>query len=279
MGTVTQFHPIKLCADQAVEIDSAQILGMFPKVPFVKGYVVIESPEELDVVAVYTVAQDFCGPCHGLYTERVPARCVPVCEDLILPISTGVADWQTVSTPSGSSPGPVVELTGPKPVGWSPAPSGSAWVSAAALDSTNASLGDYTYDLSFDLCSGFSNPVLQLEVLTDNSSKIYLNPPNQIGTTPHSGYTAVTTITASPGLFVPGTNIIRVVVTNEPGINKGDPDPTGFAVAGLLRVQGGRCPCAKLPLLPAAQPRQINPAGNRKTDQSSSSELATTNKG
>jgi hypothetical protein len=234
----------------------------------VKGYVVVESPEELDVVAVYTVAQDFCGPCHGFYTERVPARCVPVCEDLILPISTGVADWQTVSAP-GVSPGPVVKLTGSKPTSWLPAPSGSAWVSAAAGDSKNASPGEYTYDLSFDLCSGFSNPVLQMEVLTDNSSKIYLNPPNQIGTTPSTGYAAITTITAPPGLFVPGTNVIRVVVTNDPPIDKGLA-PTGFALAGLLRVQGGRCPCAKLPLLPA-QPQRIIRVDDPATDQSSSS--------
>jgi hypothetical protein len=62
-----------------------------------QGYLVVESDIELDVVAVYTTAQTAAGAVTNFYTERVPARCVPVCEDLVLPLHTGVADWQTTS--------------------------------------------------------------------------------------------------------------------------------------------------------------------------------------
>lgn len=240
-GPVSGFVPIKLCADEAIELDNTVILG---RRQFVKGYVVIESSKELDVVAVYTASQDFCGPCNSFYTERVPGRCVPVCEDLILPISTGIADWQTVSTPGGLPPGPVVDVI---PNGaWAAAPSGSSWVSAAATDSGTGSSaggppGTYTYQLKFDLCSGFSDPVLQIDGLADNSATIALNG-NTVVTVPD--YTTITSGTALSGFQV-GTNTLQVNLTN----SSTSANPTGFAIAGLLRVVRGRCPCSKLPIL------------------------------
>ncbi|HUC62637.1 MAG TPA: hypothetical protein VMF53_11850 [Alphaproteobacteria bacterium] len=250
MGTVTPYYSVgPICADQAIEIDNPQILGLFPRATFVKGYLVIASPQELDVVAVYTAAQDYCGPCSNLFTERVPARCVPVCEDLVLPIDTGVAAWQTVATPAGTlaTPQPVVVLS-PLPSAWKPAPSGSAWVSAAAGDASTAASGSYTYQLGFELCSGYSNPVLQLQGLADNAAQVFLN---------NTGFGSLAGFGASPpyptlsppaASFLVGANVLKIVVTNGPG---GGANPTGFAVAGLLRVAGGKCPCADPPLLPA----------------------------
>src|SRR6185503_13723311 len=84
--------------DESIEIDCPEVMSALsqPPPPFVKGYVVIESDVELDVVAVYTSAQSATGPVNTFHTERVQGRCVPVCEDLILPLNTGVADWQTI---------------------------------------------------------------------------------------------------------------------------------------------------------------------------------------
>ena len=53
-----------------------------PSPSFVKGYVVIESDIELDVVAVYSGAQNAKAALNSFHTERVESRCVPVCEDL-----------------------------------------------------------------------------------------------------------------------------------------------------------------------------------------------------
>jgi hypothetical protein len=249
MGAVTPYYSVgPLCADQAIEIDNPQILGLFPRATFVKGYLVIASAVELDVVAVYTVAQDYCGPCNNLFTERVPARCVPVCEDLVLPINTGVAAWQTVSTPAGTlaTPEPAVIL-GPLPSTWKPAPSGSAWLSAAAGNASSAASGNYTYQLGFELCSGYSNPVLHLQGLADNSATAFLNNTSFGLLAGYNAYPPYATLSPLTSSFLVGTNVLKIVVTNTPASGA---NPTGFAIAGLLRVAGGKCPCADPPLLP-----------------------------
>src|SRR5947209_5176431 len=87
--------------DEALELDCQQIMKAFTQPPkFLKGYVVIESDVELDVVAVYTGTPGPCGS-NSFHTERVQPRCVPVCEDLVLPLHTGVAAWQTVAPTAG----------------------------------------------------------------------------------------------------------------------------------------------------------------------------------
>jgi len=215
---------------------------------------VIESPEELDVVAVYTGSAALQVPVNTFHTERVPARCVPVCEDLVLPLSTGVAAWQTILLPSGVDPAtPVVPQIFPNPA-WNPPPFGSQYVSAAAGDHVNAPSGVYVYQLCFDLCSGFSNPVMQLEGIADNAGVVLLN-----GTL--LGPTAVFSspplaIPTNPSLFHAGTNCLQVQVTNAPG----NPSPTGFAIGGLLRVIKGKCPCSPLPVL-EPQPPSLFPPG------------------
>jgi hypothetical protein len=81
-GPVSPFLDVRLGPDQALEIDCPDIPGLFkklqptPKLPeFIKGFVVIESKTELDVVAVYTAAgRD--GEVVTMHMERVPARVV-----------------------------------------------------------------------------------------------------------------------------------------------------------------------------------------------------------
>lgn len=69
-GRVTRFFEAKLGPDEALEIDRRDILRHADTDRFVKGFVVIESPLELDVVAVYTAAgRD--GFVVTLHIERV----------------------------------------------------------------------------------------------------------------------------------------------------------------------------------------------------------------
>jgi hypothetical protein len=255
--------PITLGPDAALEIDCPLIRGLVSLVypptfmpTFIKGFFVIESDIELDVVAVYTAAQSSRGPVSTFQTERVQGRCVPVCEDLVLPLNTGVAAWQT-TTSSGTLVGPVVA---PLPLSastnglWGPAPFGASWASAIASDGTNAPAETQYYQLCFDLCSGFTAPAqIQIQVAADTSAQVLLNN-IAVGNVPGFAPPTLITITpsANPLLLHSGHNCLQVNVTNNP--RKG-PNPTGFYVAGILQVARGKCPCAPLPLTPPPQER------------------------
>lgn len=248
--------------DRAIELDTRQILNsLAPPVPgFVKGYVVIESDIELDVVAVYSTAQTPSGPVSSFHTERVRPRCVPVCEDLVLPLHTGVAAWQTVAAPSGPL-GPVVPLTNVH-ANWGVTPFGSSWVSQAAADSQSATVGTRHYDLCFDLCYGYRVPArFNIQAMADDPGAILLNG-NVVGNT--ASYGTPTTLTVNPQFLRPGRNCFRFSVINAGG-------PTGFALAGLLRAAGGKCPCSPLPLVPLTQGGGLPTATELATDESEES--------
>ena len=72
-GPVSKFFEAKLGPDEAFEIDCPDIQRHAGTERFVKGFVVIESPEELDVVAVYTAAGS-TRQVETLALERVPPR-------------------------------------------------------------------------------------------------------------------------------------------------------------------------------------------------------------
>ena len=85
-GPVSAFFPARLGPDEALEIDSPDILKRAgANAEFLKGFVVIESPVELDVVAVYT-ASGSTGQIETLHTERVPARRVELGAPDLIPI-------------------------------------------------------------------------------------------------------------------------------------------------------------------------------------------------
>jgi hypothetical protein len=233
-------RPRTIRPDEALEIDCQNVFQTFPAPPpaFVKGYVVLESDVELDVVAVYTGSQGATAPLNTFHTERVPARCVPVCDDLVLPLHTGLADWQTIAPPPL---GPVVVL-GNLPGAWAAAPFGSSWVSQIAADSAGATPGTRSYQLCFDLCFGFQAPAqLQIQGLADNSAQVLLNG-TSLGNL--AGFGAPTTLTVTSAMLQSlhaGRNCIEVRVNNVSG-------PTGFALAGILTVLRGKCPCSRIPL-------------------------------
>jgi hypothetical protein len=74
LGEITRFIPGRLGPDQAFEIDCPEILKIAkPRERFLKGFVVLEVPEEFDIVAVYTAA-GATGRVETMEIERVPAR-------------------------------------------------------------------------------------------------------------------------------------------------------------------------------------------------------------
>lgn len=78
-GPVSKFVDWKLGADQALEIDGPDIGTILKKsdialTSFATGFVVIQCESELDVVAVYTVADTKEGPARAMHMERGPAR-------------------------------------------------------------------------------------------------------------------------------------------------------------------------------------------------------------
>lgn len=237
-GPISRYRTLAvLNPDGAIEIDCGLINTAVPSPPppFQKGWVVLESDCELDVVSVYTSAANATSPATAFHTERVAARCVPQCDKLVLPLHTGIAAWQT------TQPGPAapVAIVVPQASGWTSAPAGSAWVSHSATDGSSAPLGTYVYQLCFQLCSGFVPPPqpIVLSCLSDGPGQIRLN-----GSAPVAiaGWTSPTTVTFPSSLLRAGRNCFTVTVQNS-----GDkPNPTGFAVAGILQVDGGKCPCS-----------------------------------
>ncbi len=72
-GKPTDFFKFDLKPDFAMEIDRDDIFRHLGAKGFVKGFVIIQSATELDVVAVYT-ARAARGGVSTMCVERVPAR-------------------------------------------------------------------------------------------------------------------------------------------------------------------------------------------------------------
>jgi hypothetical protein len=251
-GPVSPFQrPLTLHPDAALEIDCPHVMQVAftlnppPVSKFVKGYVVIESDIELDVVAVYTGAPSGANSMlTTFHTERVQPRCVPVCEDLVLPLHTGIAAWQTVASTVPGPLGPVVPVN-PIPSAMAAPPFGSQFVSQLITDGASAPGNNSirSYQLCFPLCFGFQAPAtFPIQVLADDTAAVYLNG-NPVS--PVAAYNQLTLISVPTNSLHAGTNCIRVDVTNIPS----GPNPTVFALAGILSVARGKCPCVPLPMV------------------------------
>ncbi len=111
-GPVSAFRDVELGPDEALEIDNPDIHKLAGlDGDFLKGFVVIESSTELDVVAVYTAGAGR-DQVAVLHMERVPARraaagSTHVCVDFEPPIAVGTE----YGTPAGQSSGTVVITT------------------------------------------------------------------------------------------------------------------------------------------------------------------------
>ncbi|HYV25688.1 MAG TPA: hypothetical protein VE969_10680 [Pyrinomonadaceae bacterium] len=202
---------------------------------FIEGYAVLLSPVELDVVSVFTAGEDHV---ETLNTERVPFRKVApeVCSDLNMNISTGFSPWRIIDDPISSTTEPrsvtVLLRVNDTPVGPFPFLAGSLWV-GPLLNAGIAPVprGPYKYEFRFCLCRGFSNAKLSLDGFANDSANVSLN-----GTTitPGLRFNSVSHIDATSG-FVPGDNIITVVVTNKTN------SPTGLNIRGSITATAGSC--------------------------------------
>ena len=79
-GKISVWQTHTLANDEAMEIDCPQISKQLEQTPkiFVKGFLVIQSYRELDIVAVYPAGPPPNGDVATLHTERVPPRTVPL---------------------------------------------------------------------------------------------------------------------------------------------------------------------------------------------------------
>lgn len=83
-GPVSEFFESRLAPDKALEIDTRDIFERTgSEAHFIKGFVVIESEVELDVVAVYTAA-GATEQVETLHMERVSSRRRAGCPDLVV---------------------------------------------------------------------------------------------------------------------------------------------------------------------------------------------------
>ncbi|MBM3788086.1 MAG: hypothetical protein FJW30_27390 [Acidobacteria bacterium] len=243
---VSGFAPARLGPDEALEIDCRDAMQLLAAAgnpgAFVEGWIVIESEADLDVVAVYTSASSPGALVNTFHTERVQARCVPRCEDLVADLSTGVAAWEFRRHADKTFSAPTLGKGSPS---WADL-GGAQWLRPANAEGST----EYVYQFCFDLCTGFENPTLELQVLADNHARVELNGtplagPNYVpaGTNPHLYHTAKGanafktpgTATAAPNQFRAGRNCLTVIVANEGG-------PSGLALHGTLEVERGRCP-------------------------------------
>jgi len=70
----TDFSGTEFGPDYAFAVECAEIMKRLGVGGFATGFVVFQSPRELDIVAVYTTAATPTGPVSTLHMERVPKR-------------------------------------------------------------------------------------------------------------------------------------------------------------------------------------------------------------
>ncbi len=239
VGQKTRFWPESLHGDEVMGIDCPNIYRHTgqPEGKFIEGFAVIESRSELDVVAVYTAGRDHV---ETLHTERVPLRRVAnvpeVCPDLNLDISTGLGGWQIISDPISTTVEPrlaPVELI-VDTFSWDTI--AGTQVIGPFFNSAQVpvSRGNYVYEFTFCLCKGFSNGKLALKGLADDAATVFLNDTALTPTLAGTHTVDVKSISASAP-FIPGTNKLRVVVSNR--LNS----TTGLDIKGSITATAGAC--------------------------------------
>jgi hypothetical protein len=232
VGKISPYCQTSLKADEVMGIDCPNIykhLGI-SQGTFIEGFAVIQTDKELDIVSVFTAGHD---QVEAFHTERVPFRKVPppVCSDLKLNISTSIAPWRITADPISTTteprtPNPPNVLF---PFHWI-VMNGSNWI-GPTVDFTQVGVprGSYEYELKFCLCPGFSNAKIDLKGLADDNARVSLN-----GSALNPAIAGPSS-TTSIGPFLPGSNILKVVVNNIRN------DVTGLNINGSINATAGRC--------------------------------------
>jgi len=244
IGPISDFAEATLCADEALEIDYVDMIRRLGgnSEEHIEGWVVIESPAELDVVAVYGSAASTGGAVNAFHTEWVAGRCLPVCDDFDLDPSTGVSRWDVAGPFPGQAPaGSTFTQATLGSLGNWPNMPGALWIHPPGGDDQPE--GVYTYRLTFKLCSGFRNPRLEGSFFADYFAGAYLNGHPVSVASPGPNYPTPISVTATSH-FKAGENELIILVTNS---EKGT---TGLAFHGNIEVERGLCAGEPMPLLP-----------------------------
>lgn len=235
VGPISPYFPMRLRADEAMQIDCRNIAEHLKMSPaqFVEGFIVIESSIELDVVTVYTGGSGANAQITTMHTERAPVRVDRSCVNREHSLNTGAASWQVVQENNNNvTPRAAVNITHDWiGAGRPPMISGYAGGSGPA--------GTTTYESCFCLCTGGATLRLT-DLIADNYVEVFLNG-TAIGPAIDSSQTAtwatpaqLTAINnAAAPRFVAGRNCLRLRVRNDSGV-------TGVALRGL--VAGAFCP-------------------------------------
>lgn len=171
-GPVSKLFKARLGPDEALEIDCEDIFKLAEtRADFLKGFVVIESKGELDVVAVYTAA-GADGQVETLHTERVPARAQAGCPDLVV-TNIDKPTWDgpnhrsvikaTIKNIGSAWAGPTLAKV-VDPTTFQPPPSGLPYEAIAATPALDPNLSAV---VTFYLPYWVYNPNVTLEVTAD----------------------------------------------------------------------------------------------------------------
>lgn len=226
--TVSPFSVWTLGPDETLALTCRQLRTQLPSLPVLfEGFVVIQSPIELDVVAVIT-AGPAAGAVQSLHTERVPARRFRPCGDLKLDLSTGPGTWTFVSGPLGT-PGGTAQVTYQSPERTS--------VSFSATGKTGeATTTPYVYQRCFCLCQGFkaASNDFSFRFDADDKATVRLNG-NVIGEDVDSDTSQWSSNPNAAMFLKAGENCLEVQVVDSVG------GFSNFWLTGSLSAAGGAC--------------------------------------
>jgi hypothetical protein len=252
-GSISNFQTLKLAPDEALQIDCSNAAKLVGADAPMEGWIVVESPSPLDVVAVYTAAAEEGKGIQVFQTERVPCRLVDRCPDLLCELSTGAAAWTLLdgNWPTMGKP----DATDAE--GWAEMLPDALWIHDPAIQKVEGGISEFKY--CFHVCSGFEDPKFTdagLELLADTHAKVAINGVPLIGQfyNPSGGHDWHTnpmsdnaqqpvTLQLPPGTLRAGENCFTVKVYNAVR-------STGMCLKGWLSLAKGMCPGYPPPMLP-----------------------------
>jgi predicted ribosomally synthesized peptide with SipW-like signal peptide len=187
---------------------------------------------------------------HAVQARNTDGTENPCCEPTTTSLSTGVADWQVVASPDGTTGAAQVVTAHPA---WYPnvnpddpdvpGDCDAEWITPYGGDGeTDQPAGSYVYELTFvaPATTSADNPcTLSGALATDNTGQLLLDGVQiaGLGNANPADFQDPTSYSAT--VTTPGTHTLRAEVTNTPSPS-GDPaNPTGLFVCARLD-----CPCA-----------------------------------
>lgn len=187
---------------------------------------------------------------HAVQARNTDGTLNPCCEPSTTSLSTGVADWEVVTSPDGTTGAAQAITAHPN---WYPNVNpndpdvpedcDAGWVNPyGGSGQTDQPAGSYVYELTFvaPATTSTENPcMLSGALATDNTGRLLLDGVQLAGLGNANPADFQDPTSYSAAVTTPGTHTLRAEVTNNPSPS-GDPaNPTGLFVCARLD-----CPCA-----------------------------------